>query len=144
MLVCVCVCVCVCVYSVMSDFLQPQNMLSLPTTPNEASLVAWMVKKLPANPGWDYPLEREMVTHSSILACEIPWTEEPGGLQSMEETKSWIWLSDLTTTTPREAENLELKGNTSWNTFTQSLSVGRFCIIFIAKTVLSSLISFFE
>ena len=136
-------CVCVCAL-ILSDFLQLQNMLSLPTTPSEASLVAWMVKKLPANPGWDDPLEKEMATHSSILACEIPRTEEPGGLQSMEETKSWIWLSDLTTTTPREAENLELKGNISWNTFTQSLSVGRFCIIFIAKTVLSSLISFFE
>ena len=30
------------------------------------------------------PLEKEMATHSSILAWEIPWTEEPGGLQSME------------------------------------------------------------
>ena len=29
------------------------------------------------------PLEKEMVTHSSILAWEIPWTEEPGGIQSM-------------------------------------------------------------
>ena len=29
-------------------------------------------------------MEKEMVTHSSILAWEIPWTEEPGGLQSME------------------------------------------------------------
>ena len=29
------------------------------------------------------PLEKEMATHSSILAWEIPWTEEPGGLQSM-------------------------------------------------------------
>ena len=29
------------------------------------------------------PLEKEMVTYSSILAWEIPWTEEPGGLQSM-------------------------------------------------------------
>ena len=32
--------------------------------------------------GWEDPLEREMATHSSILAWEIPWTEEPGGLQS--------------------------------------------------------------
>ena len=30
------------------------------------------------------PMEKEMATHSSILAGEIPWTEEPGGLQSME------------------------------------------------------------
>ena len=33
--------------------------------------------------GWDDLLEKEMETHSSILAWEIPWTEEPGGLQSM-------------------------------------------------------------
>ena len=32
---------------------------------------------------WDDPLEKEMATHSSILAWEIPWTEEAGGLQSM-------------------------------------------------------------
>ena len=31
-----------------------------------------------------YPLEKEMATHSSILAWRIPWTEEPGGLQSMK------------------------------------------------------------
>ena len=33
--------------------------------------------------GQEDPLEKEMATHSSILACEIPWTEEPGRLQSM-------------------------------------------------------------
>ena len=33
--------------------------------------------------GWEDPLEEDMATHSSILAWEIPWTEEPGGLQSM-------------------------------------------------------------
>ena len=33
--------------------------------------------------GWEDPLEMEMAAHSSILAWEIPWTEEPGGLQSM-------------------------------------------------------------
>ena len=32
---------------------------------------------------WEDPLEQEMATYSSILAWEIPWTEEPGGLQSM-------------------------------------------------------------
>ena len=32
---------------------------------------------------WEDPLEKEMATHSSILAWEIPWTEEPGGLGSM-------------------------------------------------------------
>ena len=39
--------------------------------------------------GWEDPLEEEMATHSSILVCEIPWTEEPGGLQSMGSLKSW-------------------------------------------------------
>ena len=34
--------------------------------------------------GWDDPLEEEMATHSNILAWEIPWAEEPGGLQSRE------------------------------------------------------------
>ena len=33
--------------------------------------------------GWENSLEKEIATHSSILAWEIPWTEEPGGLQSM-------------------------------------------------------------
>ena len=38
--------------------------------------------------GQENPLEKEMTTHSSILAWEIPWTEEPGGLQSMVSQKS--------------------------------------------------------
>ena len=49
-----------------------------------------MVKNLPAvqetgvqSPGWEDPLEKEMATHSSILAWRIPWIEETGGLQSM-------------------------------------------------------------
>ena len=42
---------------------------------------------------WEYPLEEEMATHSSILAWRIPWTEEPGRLQSMG-SKSWTRLSD--------------------------------------------------
>ena len=54
------------------------------------SLVAQMVKKLPAiqetqvrSLGQEDPLEKGMATYSSILACRIPWTEEPGGLQTM-------------------------------------------------------------
>ena len=49
-----------------------------------------MVKKLPTmqetwvqSLGWEELLEKEMATHSSILTWRIPWTEEPGGLQSM-------------------------------------------------------------
>ena len=37
--------------------------------------------------GWEDLLEKELATHSSILAWEIPWTEEPGGLQSMSSLR---------------------------------------------------------
>ena len=43
---------------------------------------------------WEDTLEVEIATHSSILAWETSWTEEPGGLQSMAVTKSQIQLSD--------------------------------------------------
>ena len=46
-------------------------------------------------PGGEEPWEKEMVTHSSILAWEIPHTEEPGGLQSMRLQKSWTYKSHL-------------------------------------------------
>ena len=65
-------------------------MLVLVTQPSPASLVAWMVKNLPATQelqvqslGQEDPLEKGMATDSSILAWRIPWTEEPGGLWSM-------------------------------------------------------------
>ena len=48
---------------------------------------------------WEDALEKEMATHSSILAWKIPWTEEPGGLQSMGSQKSQTRLSTWTTTT---------------------------------------------
>ena len=55
-----------------------------------ASLVSQKIKRLPAmwetqvqSPGWEDPLEKEMATHSSTFAWKIPWTEEPGKLQSM-------------------------------------------------------------
>ena len=56
-----------------------------------------MVKNLPAvqetqvqSLGGEDPLEKEMATHSSILAWEIPWIEEPGGLQFMGLQKGWL------------------------------------------------------
>ena len=42
--------------------------------------------------GREDPLEKEMATHSSVLAWRIPWTEEPGGLQSVG-SQSWTCLS---------------------------------------------------
>ena len=65
----------------------------MPTAMDRASQVALVVKNPPANAGdlrdmglilaQEDPLEEEMATHSSILAWRIPWTEEPGGLQSI-------------------------------------------------------------
>ena len=59
--------------------------------------MALEVKNLPANagdvrdesliPGSEDPLEKEMAIHSGILAWRIPWTEEPGGLQSIESQR---------------------------------------------------------
>ena len=43
--------------------------------------------------GREDPLEEEKATHSGILAWRVPWTEEPGGLQSMGSQKSWTQLS---------------------------------------------------
>ena len=60
-----------------------------------------MVKNLPAvqdmwvpSLGREDPLEKEMATHSSILAWEIPWAEEPGRLQSIGSQKSQTQLGD--------------------------------------------------
>ena len=60
-----------------------------------ASLVAQLIKHLPAmleawvlSLDWEDPLEKEMATHSGILAWEISWTQEPGGLQSMDSQES--------------------------------------------------------
>ena len=65
-------------------------------------MVAQTVKYLPAmqetrvqSLGWEDPLEKEMATHSSTLAWKMPWTEEPGRLQSMG-SQSQTRLSDDT------------------------------------------------
>ena len=66
-----------------------------------SSLVAqWYRTHLPVQEvwvqslGWEDTLEKEMATHSSILAWGIPWTEEPRGLPSMGLQKSWTRLSN--------------------------------------------------
>ena len=60
-----------------------------------------MVKNLPAMKEtwvhslcWEDPLEKEMATHSSIVAWRIQWTEEPLGLQQFMGSKSWTRRSD--------------------------------------------------
>ena len=65
-----------------------------------ASLVAQTAKNLPAmqvtqvqSLGWEVPLGKEMATHSNILAWRLPWTEESGGLQSIQSKRvrhDWV------------------------------------------------------
>ena len=73
------------IQSVVIKFTFTQNFICI-----RASLVAQSVKNLPAvqetrvrSLDWEDPLEKEMATHSSMLAWKISWTQEPGGLQSM-------------------------------------------------------------
>ena len=68
----------------------PGERIGYPVQYSQASLVAQLVKNPPAmwkiwvrSLGWEDPLEEGMANHSSIFAWRIPWTEEPGGLQSM-------------------------------------------------------------
>ena len=85
----------------------------------DMSLVAQSVKSLPAaqetqvqSLGWEDPWEKEMATHSSIIACRIPWTEEPGRIQSMgskeSDTTSWLNQNPVLLTIQR--------GSWVWNT----------------------------
>ena len=67
------------------------------------SLVAQRLKHLPPmresqvrSLGWEDPLEKEMVTHSSILAWRMPWMEKPGRVQSMGSQRVGRDLSDFT------------------------------------------------
>ena len=64
--------------------------------------MAQRVKNLPAIPetqfrslGWEDPLEKEMATHSSILAWRIPWKEEPDRLQSTGLHRVGHWVTTL-------------------------------------------------
>ena len=59
--------------------LQHPNLSMAQTVKNPPTMRETQVWSL----GWEDPLEEGMATHSSILAWRIPWTEEPGGLQSM-------------------------------------------------------------
>ena len=88
------------------------------------SLVVQLLKNLPAMQktwvrflSWEDPLEKEMATHSSILAWRIPWTEEPGGLQSMGSQRV---RHDLATKPPipgyiKETENSRISNYSWWS-----------------------------
>ena len=75
---CVCVCVCVCVYTHAMEWASQvaQLVKNLPAMQETQEIPVWLLD-------WEDPLEEGMATHSSVLAWRIPWTEEPGGLQSI-------------------------------------------------------------
>ena len=60
--------------------------------------------------GWEDPLEKGMATHSSILAWRIPWTEEPGGIQSMGLQMVKQYSVRLTVLTSQSQNYLTLDG----------------------------------
>ena len=66
--------------------------------------------------GWEDPVEKEMATHSGILAWEIPRTEEPGGLQPMGLQESQTRLRDKTATSNRS-------NSSAMDTFTMLLTL---------------------
>ena len=81
---------------------KPESRLPGEISLTSDSLVAQRLKHLPPmretrvrSLAWEDPLEKEMATHSSILALRIPWTEEPGGLQSAGSQRvghDWVTL----------------------------------------------------
>ena len=97
--------------------------------------------------GWEEPLEKEMVTHSSILAWRLPWTEKPGRLQSMGSQRvrhDWatshhlhLWSTEVTLWLTAKAKNagphpystnLTMAANTSFEAvFTAGLLMKRIC-----------------
>ena len=98
----------------------PGCTILIPTDPgrllrgNESSWQCREHRRRGLDLGGEDPREKEMATHFSILACEIPWTEEPGKLQSMDLQMSWTEYSDWVST-HRQGQRTE--GNTgSWNT----------------------------
>ena len=98
----------------------PGCTILIPTDPgrllrgNESSWQCREHRRRGLDLGGEDPREKEMATHFSILACEIPWTEEPGKLQSMDLQMSWTECSDWVST-HRQGQRTE--GNTgSWNT----------------------------
>ena len=61
---------------------------------DDAGLILPMQEMQVQSLGQEVLLEKGIATHSSILAWRVPWTEKPGGLQSLGLQKSWTWLSD--------------------------------------------------
>ena len=83
------------VYGVAQSRTQLTRLSSSSSNTMKPSLVAQMAKNLPAmqetqvqSLSQEYPLKKGMATHSSIIACRIPWTEEPGGVHGVTKTQT--------------------------------------------------------
>ena len=105
-----------------------------PVTDSKGLSGGSVVKNLPANireqetqdwsPGWKDPLEKEMATHSSILAWKIPWTEEPGRLQSMGSHRlrhDWMTEYNTVLTLKKEIKCHSIEGVMSTRLINQNL-----------------------
>ena len=96
-----------------------------------------MVKKLPTNTrdirdsGGEDPLEENMATHSSILAWRIPWTKEPGRLQSMKSQRLKQFSTGATESLSRRVTNLG-----EIDCFTCSWQLLSICYFMILKKVI--------
>ena len=75
--------------------------------------------------GWDDPLEKGVATHSSILARRIPWTEEPGGLQSMGLQRVGHDWATTTTTTTTDISSLQYINRS----FSQGMGESTHCLL---------------
>ena len=78
-------------------------------------------------PGSEDPLEKGLATHSSILAWRIPWTEEPGGLQSIGLQTVRHDRSDLAHTLLVYSYNLDIITNNAYFDFQKCLSLKKIC-----------------
>ena len=102
----------------------PGERIGYPLQYSWASLVAETVKNPPAmwktwvqSLGWEDPLEEGLATHSSILAWRIPWTEGPGGLQSVQSQNvrhDWVTKHSTAHTKHRGRGSSDFWGH--WNT----------------------------
>ena len=96
-----------------SDSCKENNGLSCGSVENLPAMQAIRVQPL----GWEEPLEKGMATYSSILAWGIPWTEEPGRLQSVESQRvGHDWAKIMEASLIRQTRQVSLKtGDLNWN-----------------------------
>ena len=77
-----------------SDVISHAYGIKLPLKPHKVDLEGIMLSEISQqwvqSLSWEDPLQKDMATHPSVLAWEIPWTEEPGKLQPMGSQKSQI------------------------------------------------------